>query len=148
MLPKKSKYALHALLFLARYPGTHQLIATIAKETAIPKKFLEQILLDLKKDGLLSSKKGLGGGYSLKIEPKDIPLLRIIRLTSGAVALAPCVSRTAYAPCDDCPNEQLCGLKIILEDLHAQTTQLLSEKTVADIALESQKLANPEMYHI
>jgi Rrf2 family protein len=133
MLSKKTQYAFKALGYLAEY-GTNGpvLIATIAHEKKIPLKFLENILLELKKADLLDSKKGKGGGYYFKIAPNKITLASIMRLIEGPIALLPCVSLHFYEKCADC-NEKKCGLNKIMCQVRDNTLSVLEHKTVADL---------------
>ncbi|MGE4169208.1 MAG: Rrf2 family transcriptional regulator [Candidatus Margulisiibacteriota bacterium] len=154
MLSKKTKYALNALVYLAKLPeGEPQLIAAIATQTQIPKKFLELILLELKNNGILESKKGAGGGYFLKMAPADITLGRVIRLLSGPLALAPCVSKMAYMPCQECKNVEACGLKCILAEVRDSVSGILDRYTILDILDKEKKLkaqaeCKPAMFYI
>ncbi|MDN3668898.1 Rrf2 family transcriptional regulator [Echinicola jeungdonensis] len=134
MLSKKTKYAFHALTYL----GKHQedgsvLIQDIAAEYGISHKFLENILLELKKAGLLGSKKGKGGGYYLIKEPHEIPLSRVIRLLDGPIALLPCVSLNYYEPCEECRDQDVCGLNKVMIQVRDETLNILENKTLADI---------------
>ena len=105
MLSKKTKYGLKALAYLAQQEGkTPVQIAEIAKEENISQKFLESILLSLRRNGFLGSKKGKGGGYYLIKEPKDIPMTTVMRVLEGPIAMVPCVSLNFYESCDDCPD--------------------------------------------
>ena len=108
------------------------LIATIAHEKKIPLKFLENILLELKKADLLDSKKGKGGGYFFKVSPNQITLATIMRLIEGPIALLPCVSLNFYEKCADC-NEKKCGLNKIMCQVRDNTLSVLEHKTVADL---------------
>jgi Rrf2 family protein len=108
------------------------LIATIANEKKIPLKFLENILLELKKADLLDSKKGKGGGYYFKVAPGQITLASIMRLIEGPIALLPCVSLNFYEKCADC-NEKKCGLNKIMCQVRDNTLSVLEHKTVADL---------------
>ena len=111
----KAKYGLKALTVLAREYGRGPvLIATLAASERIPHKFLELILLDLKRKGLLISKKGKGGGYHLSKPPSEITLGELVRILDGPVALLPCVSQSAYARCEDCVDENTCGLRHVM----------------------------------
>ena len=152
MLTKKTLYALQALQVLGELPDKRpQLIAEIAQKARVPQKFLEQILRELKQVGFVDSKKGLGGGYFLKLDPRRITLGQVIRTMSGAVALVSCVSKTAYAPCPECKDEATCGLKAIMEDVHGAMTRILDSKTLGDILAEAQKRQKGQkgqMYHI
>src|SRR6266481_5413020 len=103
VLSRKSKYGLKALLLLAREAGRGPvLISELADRDAIPKKFLEAILLDLKRHGLVESKKGKGGGYFLRRKPAEITFGEVIRVLDGPLAAVPCVSRLAYMKCVEC----------------------------------------------
>jgi Rrf2 family protein len=134
MLSKKTKYALHALTYLGKHrdEGT-VLIHDIAEEHGISHKFLENILLELKKAGMLGSKKGKGGGYYLIKEPKDIPLSRVIRLLDGPIAMLPCVSLNYYEPCDECKNEAVCGINKVMIQVRDETLKILENKSLEDI---------------
>src|SRR5262245_36694392 len=111
MLTAKTKYALKALSYLAQAePGTPVLIADIAEQEELPKKFLELILRELKQHGVVDSRKGRGGGYTLRRRPQDITLASIIRILDGPIAPLPCLSQTAYRKCDECRDERTCGL--------------------------------------
>lgn len=110
------------------------LIAEIASKKKIPLKFLENILLELKKAGLLESKKGKGGGYFFNVEPNKIPLATIMRLIEGPIALLPCVSLNFYEKCHDC-NEKKCGLNKVMIEVRDNTLKVLETKTVADLAV-------------
>jgi Rrf2 family protein len=134
MLSKKAQYAFQALAHMAdKRPGQPTLIAEIAEERRIPIKFLENILLELKKAGILDSKKGKGGGYYFKMSPRDIPLARIIRLIDGPIAMLPCVSLYFYERCKNC-DEKKCGLHDTMILVRDATLKILEQKTVADIA--------------
>src|SRR5436190_10636305 len=114
MLSKKSQYAFRALTYLAeKYKEGPVLISDIAKKKNIPVKFLENILLELKKADILGSKKGKGGGYFLQQDPRKIPMAKIIRIIDGPIALLPCVSLHFYQRCKDC-NEKVCNLNHVL----------------------------------
>jgi Rrf2 family protein len=104
MMSKKCKYALKALIRLGKEYGSGNLSLTddIARSEHIPKKFLEQILLNLKHAGYVRSKQGSKGGYRLVQDPNHITLAEIYRLFDGAIALVPCVSQKFYEACDDC----------------------------------------------
>lgn len=133
MLSKKTQYALKALTFMAeRKKDGPILIAEIAKRKKIPLKFLENILLELRKAGLLESKKGKGGGYFFKVDPKDIPLAQVMRLIEGPIALLPCVSLNFYEKCKDC-DEKKCGLNRVMIQVRDSTLAILENKTVSDL---------------
>lgn len=134
MLSKKTKYALHALTYLAKKEqSSPTLILEISKSANIPRKFLETILLDLKKMGVLGSKMGKGGGYYLRKEPKDVTLSAIIRSFNGPIALLPCVSLNYYQACEECIDEVACGLNKVMVDVRNETLKILENKTIQDI---------------
>ena len=114
-------------------------IAKIADEEKIPKKFLEQILLDLRNAGYLYSKKGAGGGYSLNKDPKDIYLVEILRITDGPIAMVPCASIKFYHKCDECHDEVTCGIRKAFIEVRDASLKVLSETSIADI-IEKEKL--------
>ena len=134
MLSRRSKYGLKALLMLAREAGRGPvLVSTLAEHDAIPKKFLEAILLDLNRHGLVQSKKGKGGGYFLRRPPDQIMCGEVIRALEGPLALVPCVSQTAYARCIDCVDEDRCGVRAAMQDVRDATARILDHTSLADI---------------
>jgi Rrf2 family protein len=133
MLSKKTQYAFKALTFMAEQKENGPcLIAEIAKKKKIPLKFLENILLELKKAGLLDSKKGKGGGYFFKESPEKIRLAKVLRLIEGPIALLPCVSLNFYKRCKDC-DEKKCGLNRVMTEVRDNMLAILETKTVADL---------------
>ncbi|MBI2149236.1 MAG: Rrf2 family transcriptional regulator [Acidobacteria bacterium] len=140
MLSMKAKYGLRALTILAKEYGKGPvLIADLAKQERIPHKFLELILLDLKKKGILHSKKGKGGGYHLIRPPASISMTELIRALDGPLALLPCVSQTAYRRCDECPDEQTCGIRSVMKEVRDSTLSILDRTSLADILERSQR---------
>jgi Rrf2 family protein len=136
MLSKKTQYAFKALTFMAeRKKEGPVLIAEIAKRKKIPLKFLENILLELKKAGILESKKGKGGGYFFKVDPQTVRLAQVMRLIEGPIALLPCVSLNFYEKCKDC-DEKKCGLNKVMIQVRDNTLLILENKTVADLAIK------------
>lgn len=134
MLTKKTRYALKALAMLAeRGDREPTLIADVAEREAIPKKFLEAILRELKQHGMLSAQRGRGGGYVLRLRPEEITLAAVIRALDGPIAPLPCLSRTAYRRCDECVSERGCGVRLVLVDLHEATLNVLESTTIADL---------------
>ena len=131
MLSKKTKYGLKALSFIAKRTDNKPVqIATIAKSENISQKFLESILLTLKKSGILASKKGKGGGYYLLKSPKEIKISTLIRLLEGPIAMLPCVSLNYYEKCDDCTSEEKCSLNILMAEVRDSTLKILENKTL------------------
>lgn len=133
MLSKKTKYGLKALSYLAKQEqNVPVLIADISESENISKKFLESILLTLKKSGILSSKKGKGGGYYLIKNPNEIKISTVIRLLEGPIAMLPCVSLNYYEKCDDCTSEEQCSLNILMAEVRDSTLKILENKTLAN----------------
>jgi Rrf2 family protein len=138
MISQKAKYALRALAALARAPERKPvLIADIAEQQKIPKKFLEQILLDLKHRGFVISKRGKDGGYLLLKSPEDITFGEILRLIDGPIAPLPCLSQTAYRKCDDCLSEQDCEIRHVFARVADATREVLFSATIADTLSEN-----------
>jgi Rrf2 family protein len=141
MLSQKARYALHALIVLANHGGGEPvMIADIAEQAAVPRKFLEQILLGLKKRGIVQSMRGRAGGYRLGRPAKEITFADIIRETDGPLALSPCVSVTAYHRCPDCLDEATCAIRKVLLAARDATAQVLESRTLAQ-AISSAKRA-------
>jgi len=109
------------------------LSATIAKAEAIPQDFLENILLYLKREGLVSSKKGKGGGYALLAPPDQLTLGRVIRLVEGPLAPLPCASETAYRKCDECVDDRFCGTRMVMREVRNAMAKILDETTLAQV---------------
>ncbi|MFN3300249.1 MAG: RrF2 family transcriptional regulator [Sediminibacterium sp.] len=136
MLSKKTQYAFKALTYMAEQKNIGPfLIADIAERKKIPLKFLESILLELKKAGILNSKKGKGGGYYFNTEPTTISLASVMRLIEGPIALLPCVSLNFYEKCGDC-NEKKCGLNKIMAKVRDKTLSILENQTIADLVTQ------------
>ena len=134
MISKKTKYGLKALIYLAReYDKGPTLIADLARDERIPKKFLELILLALKNKGVLQSKKGKGGGYYLGRPPAKISMGEVVRLLEGPLAPVPCVSVMAYAKCEECIDEQTCGIRLVMKDVRDAIADILDGTTLADV---------------
>ncbi len=129
------------MLHLAARPqdGSHQ-IADIAEGANVPRKFLEQILLELKRRGLVHSVRGRHGGYQLGREPKAISFAEIIRIIDGPLALSPCASRTAYRRCEDCEDETTCAIRKSLIDVRNSTARILEEHSLADALADKRKI--------
>ena len=106
------------------------LISELADRERLPKKFLEAILLDLKRHGLLQSRKGKGGGYFLSRPPSDVTLGQVIRILDGPLALIPCVSQTAYVKCEECEDEETCGIRFAMKAVRDATAAILDNMTL------------------
>lgn len=134
MLSRKSKYGLKALLLLAQESGRGPvLISRLAERDKLPHKFLEAILLDLKRHGFVESRKGKGGGYYLLRKPEEITFGEVIRVLEGPLALVPCVSQTAYRPCVECVDEATCGVRLAMQQVRDATADILDGTTLSDI---------------
>lgn len=137
MLTVKAKYALRAMLDLAQQAAGDDgarrpvFIADIATRQDIPRRFLENILVELKRSGLVVSTRGKHGGYALARAPEEITFAEVIRISDGPLALAPCASRTAYKRCDDCADEATCALRHILIEVRDSTAAILERTTLA-----------------
>ena len=133
MLSKKAQYALKALSYLTAHVGEGPiLIGQIAEQKKIPLKFLENILLELKKAEVLDSKKGKGGGYFLKASPDLTSLATVIRVVDGPIALLPCVSLHFYKRYEDC-DQQTCKINTVFAAVRDATLKVLENKTLQDI---------------
>jgi Rrf2 family protein len=145
MISKKTKYALKALIHLVReYDRGPILIADLARDERIPKKFLELILLTLKNNGVLQSRKGKGGGYYLGKPPQEISMGNVIRILEGPLAPVPCVSETAYARCQECADERTCGIRQVMKDVRDAMAGILDGTSLADLLEREEKAAKKE----
>ncbi|EAR00840.1 RrF2 family transcriptional regulator [Maribacter sp. HTCC2170] len=134
MLSKKTKYGLKALTFLASQENRQPVqIAEIARNENISQKFLESILLSLRKTGILGSKKGKGGGYYLIKEPKDILMTDVMRILEGPIAMVPCVSLNFYERCEDCPDEKTCSVHKLMLQVRDSALEIYRNNTLADL---------------
>lgn len=139
MLSKKAQYAFRALEYLVEKQNEGPvLISEIAKKKKIPLKFLENILLEMRKAGFLESKKGKGGGYFLGKNPSKIPVAAIIRVVDGPIAMLPCVSLYFYQRCKNC-DEKHCGLHDIMEGVRDATLHILENKSLQDLVRNNNK---------
>jgi Rrf2 family protein len=137
MLSKKTKYGIKALSYMAKQPE-HKPVQTseIAKSQNISQKFLESILLELRKSGFLGAKKGKGGGYYLIKEPEDIKMTSVIRVLEGPIAMVPCVSLNYYEKCSDCASEEACSVHALMIQVRDVTLKVLGDNTLADLAIK------------
>ena len=137
MLTQKTRYSMLALVKLAKEFGRGTLmINEIAESEKIPKRFLESILLELKKNGYLASKLGKHGGYYLIKKPEEINLLEIVRLTEGSIALLRCTSVKYYEPCEHCKDELTCSIRGTFKDIRDYTFSKLEKTSLAMLARE------------
>lgn len=148
MLSKKAKYAINALVYLAKNynanGSTPIPIRQITENQNIPTKFLEAILLDLKNARILNSKKGKNGGYTLNRPPEEIHMAEIMRLFDGAIALLPCVTYRFYERCEECVNEKICGIRDVFSEIRNETVKKLKEATLAAIIAREDHLLKKE----
>ena len=149
MLSKKSKYAIKALLALAKVSEekTPLRISKISETEKIPRKFLEAILLELRNQGFVGSKMGASGGYYLAKHPDEIMLSTIIRITGGPIAMLPCVSLNFYEPCEECVNEEVCGLRDVIKEVREASIRILSKTSLADILVREKNLEKKAVTH-
>ena len=134
MLSARGKYGLKALIHLAENQGAGGISgAAIAEAQQIPKKFLDTILLELKNKGLVHSKKGKGGGYSLARPVDKISVGHVIRILDGPLAAIACASQTAYRPCSDCADERTCQVRRLMAEVRDATAEILDNTTLATL---------------
>ena len=131
MISQRARYAFKALIVLARAGPAGMQIRDIAEKEEIPRKFLEQILLSLKAGGLITSRRGREGGYALLKSAGSISLGSVLRLVDGPIAPLPCLSRTAYRKCDDCPTEELCAVRAGFAEAYDASLRVLEATTIA-----------------
>ena len=137
MLSKKTKYGLKALTYVAKHQGEDPVqIGAIAKSENISQKFLESIMLTLRKAGFLGSRKGKGGGYYLRRQPEDIKMVEVMRVLEGPVSMVPCVSLNFYEKCEDCPDETACSVHVLMAQLRDSNLAVLNKNTLADLIEE------------
>jgi Rrf2 family protein len=131
VISKKTKYALRALYSLSRHYGEGPvLISRLSSDEAIPKKFLEIILLTLKNGGIVASKTGKGGGYYLLKSPAEVTVGAVIRMMEGPLAPLPCASETAYRACEECIDVELCETRLVMRDVRNATSNVLDNTTL------------------
>jgi Rrf2 family protein len=138
MISKRTKYALNALVYLANQPADMPIpISVISASENISRKFLEAILLELRRAGMVYSKKGKEGGYCLSKSTDDINVAEVMRLFDGPIALLPCVTYKYYQRCDECKDEASCGIRKVFAELRAQTVNTLKNATLSEIVRRS-----------
>jgi Rrf2 family protein len=134
VISKKTKYGLKALVYLATFPVNSPVpIADISSNQGISQKFLEAILLDLKKQGFLSSKKGKGGGYYLLKPANEISVASVYRALEGPIAWLPCVSINYYEKCDDCPSEDACSINKMMLKVRDSVLEVVENQMISDM---------------
>jgi Rrf2 family protein len=139
MLSMRAKYALKALVYLAKVKDQGPvLIGDIAESQKLPRKFLEQILLELKNLSVLKSRQGKGGGYLLAKPPDQIEMGHIVRVFNGPLALVPCVSVTAFEKCEECLDFANCGIRRVMKKVRDITAEILDGTTLETlVAIEA-----------
>ena len=136
-LSKKTKYALGALYSLTRHYGEGRvLIHDIAAEESVPLKFLQAILLQLRKSGVLASRPGPAGGYELSRPPSEITLGAVIRIMEGPLAPLPCARVTGYRECDECRDANSCGTRLVMRRVRDAIAEILDNTTLAGVVRE------------
>jgi Rrf2 family protein len=141
VLSKKSKYGINALVYIAKHINEQPIsVSRIAEEQHIPLKFLESILSELKNARIVKSKKGKFGGYFLNGKPEEIHLAKIVRLFDGAIALLPCVTHDFYEPCEECTDQETCGIRQIAMEIREETVRRLKDATLANILVREDQL--------
>jgi Rrf2 family protein len=144
MISLKAQYALRALIALSRADaGEILLIADIAESQRIPKKFLEQILLDLKHHDLVASRRGKMGGYLLLKPPDRITFGEVLRIIDGPIAPLPCLSRMAYVHCEGCADEETCEVRRVFARVAQVTRDVLDNVTIADAIASPERVGVP-----
>lgn len=134
MLSKKAKYAINALVFIAKHKDVQPIsVSRISEAQNIPLKFLESILSELKNARIVNSKKGKYGGYSLNHPPEEIHMAMIMRLFDGAIGLLPCVTYQFYERCEECIDEETCGIRQVTLEVRNETVKRLKAATLAEI---------------
>lgn len=135
MLSQKARYALRALLHLVEHGSSRTIqVGEMAEMQHIPRKYLEFIMVDLKKAGLVISRRGPGGGYILARPPSEISFVEVIRAIDGPIALVPCASENFYQRCDDCHDEATCAIRKVLLRVRTSAVKILEDTSLADAA--------------
>lgn len=140
MISKKCKYAIHALVYMGKEPREKFLIKDVSEACRIPKKFLEAILLDLKRAGILGSRQGKGGGYFMRRAPADVNLAEVVRLFDGAIAAVPCATYKFYESCAECDDEETCTVRDAFLQIRNATVEMLKANTLDDMILKETRL--------
>ncbi|WP_017257625.1 RrF2 family transcriptional regulator [Pedobacter arcticus] len=141
MLTKRTKYAIKALIALARsIDNKPMLIAEIATQEGLPKRFLESILLDLKRAKVLNSKMGAGGGYFLMQNSSDVMVSEIIRILDGPIALLPCVSLNFYQRCEECKDEVTCSIRKMMVKVRDASIAIMGNTSIADLMNQEKEM--------
>lgn len=139
MISKKTKYALQALGYLAEHStGEPILISELARGENIPRKFLEAILVALRKGGVLKSKIGKGGGYMLALPPSQITIGKVVSILEGGFALVECLNDNVKAACEECGDPTCCGIRLVMSDVKKAIDSVLAVTSLADMVERSE----------
>jgi len=141
MLTMKAKYALRALATLALNAPGQLPAARIARDAAVPGKFLETILVDLRKAGLVESRRGIRGGHRLIRDPELITLGEVVRIVDGPIAPIRCASVTAYRPCSDCPDPPHCAVRLLMSEVREAMSGVIDHRSLAQFARDGALLS-------
>ena len=140
ILSKKTRYAIVALTRLAREYGKGPMqIREISETEKIPQSFLENILLEMKKAGILGSNLGKSGGYYLLKRPEDVSLAEVVRHFEGTISLMYCVSENSYRPCEFCKDENTCQIKKVFKEIRDSTNAILARTTLRELIKNKRK---------
>lgn len=141
MLSKKTKYAINALVYIAKNKDKQPIsVSKISEDQNIPLKFLESILTELRNARILKSKMGKYGGYSLNGSLEEIHMAKVMRLFDGAIGLLPCVTYDFYERCEECVDEEKCGIRQIAMEIRNETVKRLKAATLSDIITREKNL--------
>ena len=144
MISQRARYALRALVALAQADSDHAvLIADLSASCSIPRKFLEQILLDLKRHGIVRSKRGKLGGYRLDKSPSQIMFGEVLRIVDGPIALLPCLSNVAYRRCKDCSDEANCEIRRVFAQVAKSSRDILDNTSLSDAMVRVRSRKKP-----
>lgn len=136
VLTKKAFYALKALKYLSKNEANHPiLIASIAEEERIPRKFLEAILLELRHSGFLASKKGINGGYYLAKDPKQLSVAEVLQVIDGTFDYLPCIAKEKAFRCEDCISTKVCSIRELFAKLQNITVSTLASASLSDLVV-------------
>jgi Rrf2 family protein len=143
VLSRKTKYAIKALMVLARNKANKPMrIGEIAGPEALPQRFPATILLDLKRCGVIGTRQGSSGGYYLIKKPEDIKVIALMRIIDGPIALTPCVSLNFYERCDECIDEEGCGIRKLMMNVRDASLSILTTASIADLVATEVDLKN------
>lgn len=146
MISKKAKYAINALVYIAKHENKKPIsVMNIAENQNIPLRFLENILFELKNAQILTSKRGKYGGYLLNASPDEIHMAKIMRMFDGAIGLLPCVTYKYYEKCEECVDEATCGIRQVAMEIRNETVKRLKKSTLSDIIERENKLKSIEV---